>query len=286
MEEAHIAGGRAATVHDPVLRQQPLVPRHDAPTAVNMTEQPTFMGMIQSVVMRGGDLAVIDRLWALKVQVDEYEAKKAFVSALAAAKAELPTITKNRHVGFDSKKAGAARTDYWHEDLAEITTTVTPVLAKHGLAFRFDTVNELNLPVVVTCILFHRDGHEVATKLIGPRDASGNKNDIQQVGSTITYLQRYTLKAALGLAAARDDDGAASGEPMEGIEQDLERLQIRVENMGLDSSRLSKFFDAIEPGIAKGWDDIRTKEQIDRANYLLDEATRIEARKAAKDQAQ
>ncbi len=29
--------------------------------------------------------------------------------------------------------------------------------------------------------------------------------------STITYLQRYTLKAALGLAAAEDDDGKQAG---------------------------------------------------------------------------
>ena len=54
----------------------------------------------------------------------------------------------------------------------------------------------------MTCVLSHRDGHFEETTLTAGRDDSGKKNAIQQVGSTITYLQRYTLKAALGLAAA------------------------------------------------------------------------------------
>jgi hypothetical protein len=56
----------------------------------------------------------------------------------------------------------------------------------------------------------HRDGYSEETELSGGNDNSGNKNDIQAVGSTITFLQRYTLKAALGLAATVDDDGRNS----------------------------------------------------------------------------
>ncbi len=37
------------------------------------------------------------------------------------------------------------------------------------------------------------------------KDASGSKNDIQQKGSTQTYLQRYTLIGALGLSTADED---------------------------------------------------------------------------------
>jgi hypothetical protein len=45
-----------------------------------------------------------------------------------------------------------------------------------------------------------------------PKDTSGSKNAIQSIASTITYLQRYTLFAATGLAADdQDDDGKAAG---------------------------------------------------------------------------
>src|SRR5262249_50835070 len=65
--------------------------------------------------------------------------------------------------------------------------------------------------IKVACILAHVDGHREESTLSSSADVSGNKNSIQAVGSAVTYLQRYTLKMALGLAAAVDDDGIASG---------------------------------------------------------------------------
>jgi hypothetical protein len=67
----------------------------------------------------------------------------------------------------------------------------------------------------VTCIISHRDGYFEETTLSAGRDESGSKNSIQAVGSTLTYLQRMTLKAALGLAAAEDDDGRSSEQDAE-----------------------------------------------------------------------
>ena len=63
----------------------------------------------------------------------------------------------------------------------------------------------------VTCRITHRDGHYEETSLFGPVDGSGNKNPIQAIGSAVTYLQRYTLKAAVGIAASQDDDAQEAG---------------------------------------------------------------------------
>lgn len=145
-------------------------------------------------------------------------ARMAFDAAMAAAKAEIPVIRKNRKVGFEHK-SGGDKTEYRHEDLGEIARTVDPILGKHGLSYRFRTNAEPNAPVTVTCIIAHRDGHSEENTLSAGRDDSGKKNAIQQIGSAITYLQRYTLKAALGLAAAADDDGRAS-EPEAGLTDD------------------------------------------------------------------
>ncbi len=140
-----------------------------------------------------------------KVQADG--ARKAFDAAMAAAKAEFPQILKNRVVDFTTQKG---RTNYRHEDLGEIAKTIDPILGKHGLSYRFRTSAELNEPVRVTCIVSHRLGHFEENTLPGPRDDTGNKNSLQAIGSTITYLQRYTLKSALGLAASHDDDGKSA----------------------------------------------------------------------------
>lgn len=179
----------------------------------------TPLDMLNRAVTQGADPVILERLMALYERWEVKQACRAFDEALAAAKAKIPTIVKNRHVGFESRKPGAAKTDYRHEDLAEIARTIDPILGAHGITYRWRTTSEINQPITVTCILSHRAGHREENTLIGPRDDSGNKNSIQAIGSTVTYLQRYTLKAALGLAASNDDDGAKS-EPDECIESD------------------------------------------------------------------
>jgi hypothetical protein len=160
--------------------------------------------------------------------VDADQSRKAFNAAMAEARAEIPPIVKNREVDFTSQKG---RTSYRHEDLAGIAKIIDPILGRHGLSYRFRTTSTPNEPICVTCIVFHRMGYSEENTLIAPRDDTGNKNSIQQIGSTITYLQRYTLKAALGLSAAHDDDGkSANGKSTEKItEQQVEELNARIQ---------------------------------------------------------
>jgi len=170
----------------------------------------TPMSMIDRALASGAAPETLEKLLALQERWEANQGRKAFDEAMAAAKAEIPTIRKNRTVDFTSSKG---RTHYKHEDLAEIAATVNPILSKHGLSYRFRTSSGIGEPISVTCIVSHRLGYCEENTLVGPRDDSGNKNAIQQVGSTLTYLQRMTLKAALGLAASDDDDGAKSSDP-------------------------------------------------------------------------
>lgn len=178
----------------------------------------TPMLMLDRAVASGASVETLEKLMGLQERWEANQARKAFDNAIAAAKAEIPVILKSREVDFTSTKG---RTHYRYEDLAGIVRTVDPILAKHGLSCRFRTATDAGA-VTVTCILSHRDGHSQENTLSASRDESGNKNSIQAVGSTITYLQRYTLKAALGLAAAADDDGAAadSGEKVSAEQRD------------------------------------------------------------------
>jgi hypothetical protein len=157
----------------------------------------------------------MDHILQMQERILDRRARMAFAEAIADAKAEMPAILKNKHVGFESKKEGAAKTDYWHEDFAEIAKTIDPILGKFGLSYRFRTVGKPGEPVTVTCIVAHREGHQEETTLTAPHDASGNKNPLQAIGSSVTYLQRYTLKAALGLAASRDDDAQSISNAMD-----------------------------------------------------------------------
>lgn len=222
---------------------------HESGTAVKRQEIAdvppmvvTPLTMIDRALSSGATPETLEKLFALHERVEASQARKAFDEAMATAKAEIPVIIKNRTVDFTSQKG---RTHYKHEDLAEIARTVNPILGKHGLSYRFRTSSAANEPVSVTCIVSHRLGYFEENTLVGPRDDSGNKNSLQQVGSTLTYLQRMTLKAALGLAAAEDDDGAKADQTVDDgpISPDqLKELRLLVEATGSDIERFCTYY--------------------------------------------
>ncbi len=179
---------------------------HDA-GAVEVRQPDPMVAMIERVVMNpDADLDKLERMLAMKERMDAQNASRAYAAALSGARAEIPPIIKDATVDFTSSKG---RTHYKHETLAGIAKTIDPILSKHGLSYRFRT-EQGNGGVRVTCIIQHADGHSEETSLSGAPDGSGSKNSFQAIGSAVTYLQRYTLKAALGLSAEVDDDGQAA----------------------------------------------------------------------------
>jgi hypothetical protein len=184
--------------------EMPEKPRKPRAVAVRATD--TSPLSIVNAALASGDVEIYREAVALAKELDAIAARKAFDNAMADAKGEIPTIKRNRSVDAGEKN-GKQGPKYRFEDLAEIATTVDPILTKHGLSYRYRVASPINAPVTVTCIVSHRAGHFEETTLTAGRDDGPGRNAIQQVGSTITYLQRYTLKAALGLAVSHDDDG-------------------------------------------------------------------------------
>jgi hypothetical protein len=162
----------------------------------------TPMEMLARAITSGAAPETLEKMMAMQERWESNQARKLYDKAIAAAKAEIKPIAKNRTVSH-----GSGKTSYQHEDLAEIERSVVPALSKYGLSYRFRTSAEKDR-IVVTCIVSHEGGYSEENSLAGPPDTSGAKNAIQAIGSTVTYLQRYSLKAALGLSASIDDDGA------------------------------------------------------------------------------
>lgn len=182
------------------------VTKHEA-EAVIVHPMPvvTPMAMIERALATNAGAEIIEKLMALQERHDANMGRRAFDEAISKAKAEIPPIVKNRTVNYEPK--GGGKVNYQFEDLSEIARTVDPILSRYGLSYRFRTRQD-GSTVTVTCVLSHQAGYSEETVLSGQADNSGSKNAIQAVGSTVTYLQRYTLKAGLGLAATTDTDGA------------------------------------------------------------------------------
>lgn len=194
----------------------------------------TPMEMLDRAVSQNASVETLTQLMNLQERWEANQARKAFDEAMAAAKANMPAIVKTKKVDFTSAKG---RTNYQYEDLATIMSQIGPVLSANGLSVRFRTESEPNQPITVTCIISHRMGHSEENTLMAPKDDSGNKNSIQAIGSTVTYLQRYTLKAALGLAAAADDDGAKANDTGVITEAEREIILTMLEETGSDTAK-------------------------------------------------
>ncbi len=168
----------------------------------------TPMHMLQVAVAQGADLAKLEQLMALQQRWEAAEARKAFVAAMAAFKANPPVITKNKRVHYQSTKGVV---DYMHATHNEVTNKIAAAMARHGLSHRWHTEQLDGGMIRVTCIVEHALGHSESVSLSSSRDDSGSKNNIQAVGSAVTYLQRYTLLAVTGLSTsdigAADNDG-------------------------------------------------------------------------------
>lgn len=158
--------------------------------------------LIQQAVAGGADLDKLSKLLDIQERWEANEARKAFQVSMADFKANPPNIGKDKKVSFGNTK-------YSHASLYNVVNQITKELSKYGLSASWET--HQNGQIGVTCRITHVLGHSQKTTLQAPADTSGSKNAIQAIGSTISYLQRYSLLAVLGLAAHdMDDDGVKS----------------------------------------------------------------------------
>ena len=168
---------------------------------------PVQSDLLSLAIKEGADIEQLEKLMELQERYEANEARKVYVAAMAAFKANPPKIEKDAHVNFTHSKG---TTDYRHATLGNVTEKINAALSEHGLSSAWET-NQDEKGISVTCKITHIMGHFESTTLRAAADISGGKNAIQAIGSTVTYLQRYTLKSLCGLAeSAFDDDGAGS----------------------------------------------------------------------------
>lgn len=195
--------------------------------------------MLQMAVQQGADLDKLEKLMELQERWEASQARKAWVAAMAAFKANPPSITKNKRVHFTNK--ANVTTDYMHATLDNVCDVVNKALSAHGLSHRWET-QQGDGRIKVTCYITHIDGHSESTSLHAPADDSGGKNAIQQIGSSVTYLQRYTLLALTGLATGDADDDGKGSDYQRISKQQLLDLQALIDEVKADVPKLLQYW--------------------------------------------
>jgi hypothetical protein len=205
-----------------------------APQTSRAVATTTPSDLLRMAVEQGADMDKLEKLMALQERWEANQARKAYVEAMAEFKKNAPEIYKDKNVAFTG-------TSYNHATLGGICEVVIASLAKHGFSHRWDTKQPKSGMIIVTCILTHMLGHSEDTTLEAPPDNSGKKNGIQQIASTVTYLQRYTLLGACGLATKDlpDDDGRGA----EGKQEAKDKPKVSI-----GGNRFTAAIDAVKAG--------------------------------------
>lgn len=180
--------------------------------------------LLEIAVSKGADVDQLEKLMALQERYEAKQAKSSFLEAVTSFQSEVPRITKTKN-GHNYKYA----------PLADIVEQIKTTLKHCGLSYRFEQNH--NNGIEVTCILSHVDGHSEKTTMQAEADKSGSKNSVQAIGSTVQYLQRYTLVGALGLTTADEDIDARlpyeriTGEQVEAIRVTLADLEVELNGL-------------------------------------------------------
>ena len=198
-----------------------------ATTQNNLPEVRGPSSLIEMALTNGADekaLEKLEKVLELQERWEANEAKKAYHQAMSDFKENPPDIEKDKTVSYTVQ--GKGTTTYNHATLANVTNKINSALSKHGLSAAWTTAQD-NGTVSVTCKITHSMGHSEETKLSAAPDTTGSKNPIQAIGSTISYLERYTILALTGLATHEmDDDGnGAGGEELISEEQKAELVK-------------------------------------------------------------
>lgn len=195
--------------------------------------------MLSIAVEQGADLDKLEKLMGLQERWENKEAKKAFSAAISGFRGDCPTIAKTAKVAVTKTGITAA-----YAPLHEVMETIAPILKSYDLSARWQTAQPGNGIMRVTCIITHAAGHSEETSLESALETSGSKSPIQSIGSTISYLERYTIFAALGLSSKEmDDDGAQ-------YTQAANRQRIPGALPPYPQERLNQFWDKWEEAVS------------------------------------
>lgn len=162
---------------------------------ITVSQPDQFIAMMERLAMADNvDVAKIEKMMDLQERILDRNAKQAYMADFAQMQPELPAV----------ERKGTAHNDKKYAKYEDVIEAVRPHLGKYGFGFSHK-VNQTDAKIEVICTLTHRSGYSESTQFVAAADASGSKNAVQAVGSTISYGKRYTLLALLGIATEDED---------------------------------------------------------------------------------
>ena len=152
------------------------------------------------------DVTKMQALLDMQERILDRQAKAAFNHALARVSATMPRVKKNGRVDL-----GAGKGSYDFAKWEDMDTVIRPLMRQEGFTLSFDMEPRDGGGGVVVGKLLHQDGHSETARIPLPADGGAGRNNLQAMGSTLSYGKRYCAEMLLNIVREGADDDAQTG---------------------------------------------------------------------------
>lgn len=219
---------------------------NNLPTHVAVSDQTSAMiSMIRDVAMAPDadqKVATMRELLAMEKDMRKEMAERAMNEQLAIL--DIPVVKKNGRIPLPSKD-GTVR-DVLFAKWEDMARVLKPLLREHGMSLRFDTLPRPGEGggTILIGFLSHRDGAMRTAQVSLPLDSGPGRNNLQAMGSSISYGKRYVAGMLLNIVTENEDDDGEKSENIN-VEQAAE-IDNLVRETGADLKRFLKWIGAAE----------------------------------------
>jgi hypothetical protein len=173
------------------------------------------------------DAQKLQALLQAQFMVEDWDAQRQFNAALHAAQQAMPRVAKNGTIDRGGKGKIAFAT--WED----VDTALRPIMQQHGFSLSFTVNWKEGGGGIVVGKLMHSAGHAQEYSLPLPSDQGAGRNNLQTMGSMLSYGKRYIAEMAFIVRTGADDDGEMGGRSFISSEQKDELVAL-LQDTGAD----------------------------------------------------
>lgn len=179
------------------------------------------------------DASKLQTLLNMQVQLEDRQAERDFIAAYGLLSQKIPRVPRNGVIPMSGGKSiPFAR---W-EDMDKI---LRPLLNEFGFTLSFDSDERSGNGGggVIIGVLEHRNGHSRRARIPLPLDTGPGRNNLQAMGSTLSYGKRYCAEMLLNIVREGQDDDGKSGGTKVITEDQINDLLGMLKEKGVDERR-------------------------------------------------
>jgi ERF superfamily protein len=267
------------TTAEPEAENLPLVASSAA--QLPAAPEPAPMSMMNFIAEALSNPAIseskLEVLLRLQREVRDDEAREEFTEALRQAQAEMPRVKKNGTIDLGVDKSnGRPRGSIPFAKYEDVDAVVRPIAEKYGFSWTFSATERGRDGGGALCTMtLSRGRHSREISIPLPLDAGPGRNNLQAMGSTMSYCYRYLTEMAFRIVREGADDDGVRGGTVYLSEAEIEEIRSLLLETKTDVSRWLN----LVPGT-------KSIEEIERGAFVACRNSLLQKRAAAAKKAQ